>query len=91
MGGAARALAASIYLIRFRGNNSFLNACSSLTLAELASCFFTYKVLINVDFLSSGTAAWVLDASQREKMLPTFMNRKIQEPGRCLLKGKIGV
>ena len=36
-------------------------------------------MLINVDFLSSGTAAWVLDASQREKM-PTYFHEQ-EDPG----------
>lgn len=48
-------------------------------MAELASCFFTYKALINIDFLSSGTAAWVLDASQREKMATYF--HEWEDPG----------
>ncbi|MXQ96399.1 hypothetical protein E5288_WYG002929 [Bos mutus] len=34
------------------------------------------------ELVPHGTAAWVLDASQREKMLRTFMNGKIQEPER---------
>lgn len=70
MEGAARMLAALIYFIWFWGNNNFFkrNDCSSLILANLSSCFLTSKMLINIDFLSSLTAAGILDASQREKI-----------------------